>query len=59
MVRVGNWWRRWILGPCTGRPGGDLDVAALANKRVSNGTPLLADIYAAAAGIYAAAVGPR
>jgi hypothetical protein len=30
--------------------GGDLDVVALANKRMSNGTPLLADIYA---------VGPR
>jgi hypothetical protein len=47
---MGNRWRRWIPGPCTGRPGGDLDVAARANKRVSNGTPLLADIYAAAAG---------
>jgi hypothetical protein len=37
-------------GPCTGRPGGDLDVVALADERVSNGTPLPADIYAAAAG---------
>jgi hypothetical protein len=33
-----------------GPPGGALDVAALANKRISNGTPLLAGIYAAAAG---------
>ncbi len=47
----GTRWRLWLNGhPVIRLPSGrDLDVVALADDRVSNGTPLLADIYASAA----------
>jgi len=45
-------WRLWPNGhPVIRLPSGrDLDVVALGNDRVTNGAPLLADIYSAAAG---------
>jgi Family of unknown function (DUF6278) len=44
-------WRLWPNGHPVVRlsSGRDLDVVAMANDRVSNGAPLLADVYADAA----------
>lgn len=48
----GACWRMWPNGhPVVRMPSGrDLDVVAVANNRVSKGAPLLADVYAEAAG---------
>jgi len=49
---AGAYWRLWPNGHLVVRlaSGRDLDVATLASDRVSKGAPLLADIYADAAG---------
>jgi hypothetical protein len=49
---AGARWRLWRNGHPVVRlaSGRDLDVAAMASDRVSKGTPLLADVYADAAG---------